>query len=105
MAAALAQPDAREDLPVGIVTGAVGNFCAGMALKASALRGVLPAVPGLGFAGLCEHPQRKPLIAAVEGYAVAGGFEIAIACDLIVASRVASFGLPEVMRGLIASAA
>ena len=89
---------------MGIVTGAGGNFCAGMDLKAFALRGESPAVPGLGFAGLCERPPKKPLIAAVEGFAVAGGFEIAIACDLIVASRTAAFGLPEVKRGLIASA-
>ena len=104
MAAALAELDARDDLHVGIVTGAGGNFCAGMDLKAFALRGESPAIEGLGFAGLCERPPRKPLIAAVEGFAVAGGFEIAIACDLIVASRSANFGLPGVKRGLIASA-
>jgi enoyl-CoA hydratase len=52
---------------------------------------------------MCEAPRDKPLIAAVEGHAVAGGFEIALACDLIVAARGASFGLPEVKRGLVAS--
>lgn len=95
--------DARADLQVGIVTGAAGNFCAGADLKAIA-RGEHAVVPGRGFAGLVEVPPRKPLIAAVEGYALGGGFEIALACDLIVAGRNARFGLPEVKRGLVASA-
>ncbi len=104
LAAAMAELDANPALHVGIITGAGGNFCAGMDLKAFAFEGVEPVIEGRGFAGLCEAPPRKPLIAAVEGHAVAGGFEIALACDLIVASRSASFGLPEVKRGLVASA-
>jgi enoyl-CoA hydratase len=103
LAAALAELDARPDLHVGIITGAGGTFCSGMDLKAFAAGGDEPAVEGLGFAGMCEAQPRKPLIAAVEGHAVAGGFEIALACDLIVAARNASFGLPEVKRGLVAS--
>lgn len=101
---ALAELDAREDLRIGIITGAGGSFCSGMDLKAFARGSIEPVVQGFGFAGMCELPSRKPLIAAVEGHAVAGGCEIALACDLIVASRNASFGLPEVRRGLVASA-
>ncbi len=103
LAAAMRELDARDDLHVGILTGAGGNFCAGMDLKAFAYEGVEPAIEGRGFAGLCEAPPRKPLIAAVEGHAVAGGFEIVLACDLVVAGRTASFGLPETKRGLVAS--
>lgn len=103
LAAALSELDARPELHVGILTGAGGSFCAGMDLKAFAAGGDEPVVEGRGFAGMCEAPRAKPLIAAVEGHAVAGGFEIALACDLIVAARGASFGLPEVKRGLVAS--
>jgi enoyl-CoA hydratase len=103
IAAALGQLDGRDDLRVGIVTGAGGSFCAGMDLKAF-LRGESPRVPGRGFAGITSAPPAKPLIAAVEGYALAGGCEIALACDLIVAARTARFGLPEVKRGLAAAA-
>lgn len=103
MAKALDALDARDDIRLGIITGAGGNFCAGMDLKGF-LRGERPAVEGRGFAGLNERPPRKPLIAAVEGYALAGGFEVALACDLIVAADNAHFGLPEVKRGLMATA-
>lgn len=95
--------DSRSDLSVGIITGANQTFCAGMDLKGFA-RGERPVVEGRGFAGLVQQPPRKPLIAAVEGYALAGGFEIVLACDLVVASREAKFGLPEVKRGLTAAA-
>ena len=95
--------DSRPDLSVGVITGANQTFCAGMDLKGFA-RGERPVVPGRGFAGLVEKPPTKPLIAAVEGYALAGGFEIVLACDLIVASTTATFGLPEVKRGLTAAA-
>lgn len=93
--------DAATDLSVGILTGAGGQFCAGMDLKAF-LDGERVELPGRGLAGLTEQSPVKPLIAAVEGYAVAGGCEIALACDLIVASDTAMFGLSEVKRGLIA---
>ena len=95
--------DSRPDLSVGVITGANQIFCAGMDLKGFA-RGERPLVEGRGFAGLVQRPPAKPLIAAVEGYALAGGFEIVLACDLIVASRAATFGLPEVKRGLTAAA-
>ena len=93
--------DADPSLSVGILTGAGGHFCSGMDLKAF-LRGERVELEGRGLAGLVEKPPRKPLIAAVEGYALAGGCEIALACDLIVASESAQFGIPEVRRGLIA---
>jgi enoyl-CoA hydratase len=95
--------DHRADLRVGILTGAGGNFCAGMDLKAF-LRGEVTRVRGRGILGLAITPTRKPLIAAVEGYALAGGFESVLACDLVVAARNAQFGLPEVKRGLAAAA-
>ncbi|MEW2354444.1 crotonase/enoyl-CoA hydratase family protein [Spirillospora sp. NPDC029432] len=103
IAAALDTLDSRPDLSVAVITGSAGTFCAGMDLKGFA-RGERPVVEGRGFAGLVRRPPRKPLIAAVEGYALAGGFEIVLSCDLIVASREARFGLPEVKRGLTAAA-
>lgn len=103
IAEALELLDSRDDLSVGVITGAGGTFCAGMDLKGFA-RGERPVVEGRGFAGLVKQPPRKPLIAAVEGYALAGGFEIVLSCDLVVASREATFGLPEVKRGLTAAA-
>jgi enoyl-CoA hydratase len=103
IAEALETLDARPDLSVAVITGAGGTFCAGMDLKGFA-RGERPVVEGRGFAGLVKRPPRKPLIAAVEGYALAGGFEIVLSCDLVVASREARFGLPEVKRGLTAAA-
>ena len=93
--------DADTSLRVGILTGAGGHFCAGMDLKAF-LRGERVELEGRGLAGLTEWSPKKPLIAAVEGYALAGGCEIALACDLIVAAENAQFGIPEVRRGLIA---
>src|ERR1700712_79226 len=100
LATALEQLDARSDLTVGVLTGAGGNFSAGLDLKAFA-RGERPYVEGRGFAGIAESPPRKPLIAAVEGWALGGGFEIVLACDLVVAAAGARFGLPEVTRGLV----
>jgi enoyl-CoA hydratase len=101
VAAAMDWLDADPALRVGIITGAGGCFCAGMDLIAF-LEGERPEIPGRGFAGITETPPRKPLIAAVEGFALAGGCELALACDLIVAAENASFGLPEVTRGLVA---
>lgn len=103
IAEAMERLDDDPELSVGVITGGGGAFCAGMDLKGFA-RGERPVVPGRGFAGLVRKPPRKPLIAAVEGYALAGGFEIVLACDLIVASSEARFGLPEVKRGLTAAA-
>jgi enoyl-CoA hydratase len=103
MAAALDELDADGALSVGVLTGAGGTFSTGMDLKAF-LAGDLPIVPGRGLAGITTTPPDKPVIAAVEGYALAGGCEIALACDLIVAARDARFGLPETTRALVAGA-
>ncbi|GAA4099865.1 crotonase/enoyl-CoA hydratase family protein [Actinomadura miaoliensis] len=102
IAAALDELDSRKDLSVGILTGAGGTFCAGMDLKGF-LTGDNPIVEGRGFAGIVERPAAKPLIAAIEGYALAGGCEVALACDMVVAARDAKFGLPEPSRGLVAA--
>ncbi len=103
LAAMADEMDARKDVSVIILTGAGGYFSSGMDLKGF-LTGDLPSVPGRGFGGLVERPPVKPVIAAVEGYALAGGFELVLSCDLIVASEEARFGLPEVSRGLVAAA-
>jgi enoyl-CoA hydratase len=103
IAAAVDRLDGDDGLRAGVLTGAGGYFCAGMDLKAFAA-GERPHVPGRGFAGLVERPPRKPLVAAVEGFALAGGMELALACDLVVAARGARFGLPEVTRGLVPAA-
>jgi enoyl-CoA hydratase len=103
IAAAMDELEARDDLRVAIITGAGGSFCSGMDLRAF-VKGEIPFLEGRGFAGFVESPPGKPLIAAVEGYALAGGFEIALACDLIVAAENALFGIPEVKRGLVAAA-
>lgn len=103
IAEALDDLDSRSDIQVSILTGAGGNFCSGMDLKGF-LRGEKPTLEGRGFGGLTSKPPRKPLIAAVEGYALAGGFELVLACDLVVAADNAQFGIPEVRRGLAATA-
>lgn len=103
VAAALDRLDTDDALSVGIITGAGGTFCSGMDLKGF-LKGERPSIPGRGFAGLTEAPPNKPLIAAVDGFALAGGMEIALSCDMIVANRKAKFGIPEVKRGLAAAA-
>ena len=95
--------DARPEVSAYVLTGAGGTFSAGMDLKGF-LSGDFPVVEGRGFGGLTEAPPKKPIVAAVEGYALAGGFELALACDLIVASAEAKFGLPEPKRGLVAAA-
>jgi len=95
--------DADPNVSVGVLTGAGGTFCAGMDLKAF-LTGESPFVPGRGFGGLTERPPDKPLIAAIEGYALAGGLEVALACDILVAADDAKLGIPEVKRSLVAAA-
>lgn len=103
VAAGLDELDGDDDLAVGIITGAGGSFCAGMDLKAF-LQGDFPSVEGRGFGGITEAPPAKPLIAAVEGYALAGGCEIVLCCDLVVAATDAKFGIPETRVGLLAGA-
>jgi enoyl-CoA hydratase len=100
LADAMDRLDAEDGLSVGILTGAGGSFSAGMDLKAFA-RGENVVVEGRGM-GFTERPPSKPLIAAVEGYCLAGGCELALATDLIVASKESAFGIPEVKRGLVA---
>ncbi|KWV94242.1 crotonase/enoyl-CoA hydratase family protein [Erythrobacter sp. AP23] len=103
IAAAMDRLDSDDSLRVGILTGAGGTFCSGMDLKGF-LRGESPSIEGRGFGGVVQKPPEKPLIAAVEGYALAGGLELMIACDLVVANAGAKFGIPEVKRGLVAAA-
>ncbi|KTE77630.1 crotonase/enoyl-CoA hydratase family protein [Sphingopyxis sp. A083] len=103
IAAALDRLDAEPALRVAVLTGAGGTFCSGMDLKGF-LRGESPVVEGRGFGGLVLKPPVKPLIAAVDGYALAGGLELMIACDLVVANASAKFGIPEAKRGLAAGA-
>lgn len=103
IADALDELDQDTSLRAAVLTGAGGVFCAGMDLKRFS-EGETTAVPGRGFGGLTERTPAKPIVAAVEGYALAGGMELALACDLIVAGEGAVFGLPEVTRGLVARA-
>lgn len=103
VAAAIDQLEESDDLRVGVLTGAGGTFCSGMDLKAF-LKGESPIVEGRGLAGVTMRPPRKPLVAAVEGWALAGGFEIMLACDMVVAAETARFGVPEVKRSLVAGA-
>jgi enoyl-CoA hydratase len=100
LADAMDRLDDDAGLSVGVLTGAGGSFSAGMDLKAFA-RGENVALEGRGL-GFTEKPPVKPLIAAVEGYALAGGTELALATDLIVAATNSAFGIPEVKRGLVA---
>jgi len=103
IAAALDELDADDALRVGVLTGAGKGFSSGMDLKAF-VAGERPYVGDRGFAGITQRSSRKPLIAAIEGFAVAGGFEIALSCDLIVAARGARLGIPEAKRSLVAAA-
>ena len=102
VAAALDDLDADDALSVGVLTGAGKGFSSGMDLKAF-VAGERPYAADRGFAGITQRAADKPLIAAIEGFAVAGGFEIALACDLIVAARDARLGIPEVKRSLVAA--
>jgi enoyl-CoA hydratase len=99
---ALDELDADDALAVGVLTGAGGFFCAGMDLGAF-VKGESPWFADRGFAGIAQRASRKPLIAAIEGFAVAGGFEVALACDLIVAATGAKMGIPEAKRSLVAA--
>lgn len=103
IAAGLDELDADAELSLGILTGAGKGFCAGMDLKAF-VAGESPYAGDRGFAGITQRASAKPLIAAVEGFAVAGGLEVALSCDLIVAARGARLGIPEVKRSLVAAA-
>jgi enoyl-CoA hydratase len=102
VAAAVDELDASDELRAGVLTGAGGTFSSGMDLKAF-LRGETPAIEGRGLCGITRTPPRKPVVAAVEGWALAGGFELVLACDLVVAARTARFGVPEVKRSLVAA--
>lgn len=103
LAAAVDRAEADEHVRVCVLAGSGGSFCAGMDLAAF-VDGDVPEVPGRGLGGITTTPPQLPMIAAVEGYAVAGGLELVLACDLLVASSEARFGLPEVTRGLVAGA-
>jgi enoyl-CoA hydratase len=102
IAGALDELDGDDGLSVGVLTGAGGFFCAGMDLGAF-VKGESPWYGDRGFAGIAQRSADKPLIAAIEGFAVAGGMEIALACDLIVAAKGAKLGIPEAKRSLIAA--
>ena len=102
IAAAMDRLDAEDSLRCAILTGAGGTFCSGMDLKGF-LKGEMPVAGTRGFGGLTSWTPKKPVIAAVDGYALAGGMELAIACDLIVANKDAKFGIPEAKRGLVAA--
>ncbi len=100
--AAIDRVEQSDDVRVAIITGQGDTFCSGMDLRAFG-SGEVPSTRSRGFAGIARRPPSKPIIAAVEGYAVAGGFELVLACDLVVAASNAQFGLPEVKRGLVAA--
>ena len=102
IAAALDELDSDGELTLGVLTGAGKGFCAGMDLKAF-VAGESAWAGDRGFAGITQRAADKPLIAAVEGFAVAGGLEIALSCDLLVAAKGAKLGIPEVKRSLVAA--
>jgi enoyl-CoA hydratase len=103
VAGAMDELDGEQGLSVGVLTGAGGFFSAGMDLGAFA-KGESAWFGDRGFAVITQRASRKPLIAAIEGFAVAGGMEIALACDLIVAAKGAKLGIPEAKRSLVAAA-
>ena len=103
IATAMDELEESDDLAAAVITGAGGFFSSGMDLAAFE-RGDVPYVASRGVFGVANKPPVKPLIAAVEGGALAGGFELMLACDMVVAARGARFGIPEVKRGLIAAA-
>ncbi|HZO06673.1 MAG TPA: crotonase/enoyl-CoA hydratase family protein [Solirubrobacterales bacterium] len=101
IAAALEELDADRELAVGVLWGSGPGFSAGMDLR-EIQAGGRSSVDERGFAGIVRYSAEKPLIAAIEGFALAGGLEIALACDLIVAGAGARLGVPEVQRSLVA---
>lgn len=103
VAEALTDLDKNDNVHVAVLTGAGGVFSAGMDLKMFARTGQRPIIAGRGLLGITEAPPNKPVLAAVQGYALGGGFEVALACDMIVAAKGTRFGLPEVTRGLVAA--
>src|SRR5688572_16244627 len=102
MSHALDELDSDDSLSVGVVTGAGGFFSAGMDLGAF-VKGESPYFGDRGFAGITRRASHKPLIAAIEGFAVAGGLEVALSCDLVVAAEGAKLGIPESKRSLVAA--
>ncbi len=101
IAAAMDRMEAEADIRCAILTGGGGTFCSGMDLKGF-LAGEFPVAGDRGFGGITSWTPKKPIIAAVDGYALAGGMELALACDMIVANVNAKFGIPEAKRGLVA---
>lgn len=97
--------ESNPELWVGVLTGTTEFFCAGADLKLinAGKAGEMMTRKG-GFAGIVTRERSKPLIVAVEGPALAGGLEIVLSCDLVVASRESRFGIPEVKRNLVAAA-
>ncbi len=98
LTAAIEELDGDDGLSAGVLTGADGGFSAGMDLKAFAKEG-----PPKGFDDFLRNGAKKPLIAAIEGFALAGGLEIALSCDLLVAAKGVRLGIPEVGVGLFAA--
>lgn len=96
--AAIEQLDSDDGLTAGVLTGAGRGFCSGMDLKAFAAGG-----PPVGFDDFLRNGSRKPLIAAIEGFALAGGLEVALTCDLLVAAEGVKIGIPEANVGLFAA--
>ena len=103
IATAMDELEESDELQAAVITGAGGFFSSGMDLAAFQ-RGDVPYVGSRGVFGVANKPPVKPLIAAVEGGALAGGFELMLACDMVVAASGSRFGIPEVKRGLIAAA-
>lgn len=103
MARAIDELDGNDEIVCGVLTGAGGHFSSGMDMRAF-LEGDVPYVASRGIFGIVNSPPEKPLVAAVEGAALAGGFELMLACDLAVAARDVMLGINEVRRGTCASA-
>ncbi len=103
IASAMDELDQSASLRVGVIAGVGNSFSAGMDLKAF-VGGETPMIQGRGLGGITESPPKKPLIGAAQGWALGGGLELLLACDLIVADTSTQLGFPEVRRSLIAAA-